>query len=64
MQIIEIKRNNLVVLKNRSKHISFVILLCPGLFSKASIRYACAKRGVVTNKSPAQKNNPIDLNIR
>lgn len=45
MQIIEIKRNNLVVLKNRSKHISFVILMPPGLFLIPCISYACAKKG-------------------
>jgi hypothetical protein len=43
------------VLKNLSKHISFVILLCLGVFLTPSISYACAKKTDKTEQKSCSK---------
>lgn len=43
------------MLKNLSKHISFVILLCLGLFLIPSISYACAKKSTKTEQASCSK---------
>ena len=43
------------MLKNLSKHISFVILLCLGFFLMPSISYACAKKTAKTEQKSCSK---------
>ena len=43
------------MLKNLSKHISFVILLCLGFFLMPNITYACAKKAVKTEQKSCSK---------
>ena len=43
------------MLKNLSKHISFVILLCLGFFLMPSISYACAKKVAKTEQASCSK---------
>ena len=44
------------MLKNLSKHISFVILLCLGFFLMPSISYACAKKTTKTEQKSCSKD--------
>ena len=44
------------MLKNLSKHISFVILLCLGFFLMPSISYACAKKTANTEQKSCSKD--------
>ena len=44
------------MLKNLSKHISFIILLCLGFFLMPSISYACAKKTTKTEQKSCSKD--------
>lgn len=49
------------MLKNFSKHISFVILLCLGFFLVPGISYACAKKAFKTEQKSCSKDQSQKL---